>query len=96
MSTSEVAELIAALQAGRLTVDEVAGRFRRRQWVAARRPVPRDYAEMAAQQDVEADVPGSFDEVVAAYDRGELTREEYRRLAHAVADAINAAPRQED
>jgi predicted RNA-binding protein associated with RNAse of E/G family len=93
MNTSEVAELIAALRAGRLTVDEVAERFRRRHWVAARRPVPRTYAEMAAQQDVETDVPGSFDEVVAAYDRAELTREQYRRLAHAVADAINAAPR---
>jgi predicted RNA-binding protein associated with RNAse of E/G family len=95
MSTSEVAELIAAMRAGRLTVDEVAERFRRRHWVAARRPAPRTYVEMAAQQDVETDVPGSFDEVVAAYDRGELTREEYRRLAHAVADAINAAPRQD-
>jgi predicted RNA-binding protein associated with RNAse of E/G family len=95
VSTSEVAELIAALRAGRLTIDEVAERFRRRRWVAARRPVPRTYAEMAAQQDVETDVPGSFDEVVAAYDRGELTREQYRRLAHAVADAINAAPRQD-
>lgn len=95
MNTSEVAELIAALRAGRLTVDEVAERFRRRHWVAARRPVPRTYAEMAALQDVETDVPDSFDEVVAAYDRGELTREQYRRLAHAVADAINAAPWQD-
>jgi regulator of protease activity HflC (stomatin/prohibitin superfamily) len=57
--------------------------------------MPRTYAEMAAQQDVEADVLGSFDEVAAAYDRGELTREQYRTLAHAVADAINALPRQE-
>ncbi len=95
MSTSDVAELIAALQAGRLTVDEVAERFRRRPWVAARRPVPRTYAEMAAQQDVDADVPGSFDEVVEAYDRGELTREQYRTLAHAVADTIESAPRQD-
>jgi predicted RNA-binding protein associated with RNAse of E/G family len=95
MSTSEVAELVAALRAGRLTVDEVAERFRRRPWVAARRPVPRTYAEMAAQQDADADVPGSFDEVVAAYDRGELTRDQYRTLAHAVADAIDAVPRQD-
>jgi hypothetical protein len=50
---------------------------------------------MAAQQDADADVPGSFDEVVAAYDRGELTREQYRTLAHAVADAIDAV-RQQD
>jgi len=90
MSASEVADLLAALRAGRLSVDEVAERFRRRSWVVARRPAPRSYAEMAAQQDVGADVPGSFDDVVAAYDRGELTREQYRKLAHAVADAINA------
>ncbi|HEY7324861.1 MAG TPA: hypothetical protein VH520_08540 [Streptosporangiaceae bacterium] len=95
MSTTEVAELIAAMRAGRLTVDEVAERFRRRSWAVARRPVPRSYAEMAAQQDVDADVPGSFDEVVAAYDRGELTREQYRTLARAVAEAVDAAPRQD-
>jgi hypothetical protein len=95
MSTSEVAGLIAALRAGTLTVEEVAERFRRRSWAAARRPVPRSYAEMAAQQDVDTDVPGSFDEVVAAYDRGELTREEYRTLARAVAEAIDALPQQD-
>ena len=95
MSTTEVAELLAALRAGRLTLDEVAERFRRKSWPTARRPVPRTYAEIAAQQDVDVDVPGSFDEVVAAYDRGELTREQYRALAHAVADAINAAPQRD-
>ena len=93
MTTTEVAELIAAIRSGSLTVEEVAQRFRRRTWAIARRPVPRSYAEMAAQQDVDADVPGSFDEVVAAYDRGELNREQFRTLAHAVADAINATPR---
>ena len=90
MSATEVADLLAALRSGLLSVDEVAGRFRRRSWPVARRPVPRTYAEMAEQQDVDADVPGSFDDVVAAYDRGELSREQYRALAHAVADAINA------
>ena len=35
-------------------------------------------------------MPGSIDDVTAAYDRGEITREQYRTLAHAVADAINA------
>lgn len=89
MSVTEVARLIAALREGRLSAEDVAARFRRRSWVVARRPVPRSHAELAAQQDVGADVPGSFDEVVAAYDRGELTREQYRALADAVADAIN-------
>jgi hypothetical protein len=43
-----------------------------------------------AQEDPRPDVPGSFDEVVAAYYRRELTREQYRVLADAVADSIRA------
>jgi hypothetical protein len=90
MSTSEVTEWIAALRAGRLSLDEVAGRFRERNWPATRRPAPATPAEMARQQDVEPDVPGSYDEVTAAYDRGDLTSEEYRVLSEAVAAAMNA------
>jgi hypothetical protein len=44
----------------------------------------------AAERDPDPDVAGSFDEVVAAYDRGELSREQYRVLAEAVADSIRA------
>ncbi|MGH3305155.1 MAG: hypothetical protein ACRDOK_26505 [Streptosporangiaceae bacterium] len=90
MSSSEVTACIAALRAGLMTLDEVAERFRQRDWPAARRPAPTTYAEMARQQDVEVDVPGSHDEVTAAYDRGDLTSDEYRVLSDAVADAINA------
>lgn len=91
MSSTEVTGLLAAFRAGQIDLDELAARFRGRTWQIARRPTPSSYAEMADQQDPEPDVPGSFDEVTAAYDRGELTREQYRTLAHAVADAINAA-----
>ena len=35
-------------------------------------------------------MPGSMDDVTAAYDRGEISREQYRALAHAVAESINA------
>ncbi len=87
---SEVTECIAALRAGWMSLDEVAGRFRQRDWPPARRPVPTTYAETAWQQDVEADVPGSYDEVTAAYDRGDLTSHEYWVLSDAVAEAINA------
>jgi hypothetical protein len=90
VSTSEVSECIAALRAGSMTLGQVAERFRQRDWAAARRPAPATYAEMARQQDVEPDVPGSYDEVTAAYDRGDLTSDEYRVLSDAVADAINA------
>jgi hypothetical protein len=90
VSTTEVTDLIAAFRAGEIDLRELAELFRTRSWAIARRPVPTSFAEMAEQQDPEPDVPGSFDEVTAAYDRGELTREQYRTLAHAVADSINA------
>jgi hypothetical protein len=95
MSPTEVAVLLAELRAGRLTVGDVAERFRLRDWPAVLRLPHATHAEMAGQQDVDADVPDSLDEVTAAYDRGELTSEEYRVLCDAVADAINTAPRQD-
>jgi hypothetical protein len=89
---SEVSELIAALRSGTMSLEEVAGRFRQRTWARTRHSAPQSYSELAAiaQSDPESDVPGSIDEVTAAYDRGELTRDQYRVLAHAMADSINA------
>jgi hypothetical protein len=95
MGPSEVRDLITALRTGDMTLDEVATRFRVRKWQKTRGPATRTYEEMAdaALSDPSANVPGSFDEVTAAYDRGEITRAQYRTLAHAVADAINAEGR---
>jgi hypothetical protein len=92
MST-EITELIAALRDGRMTLDEVAERFRRHSWPARATPPPETYLELAtaAQQDPPLDVPGSFDEVTAAYDRGEITRAAYRQLAEAAAESATAA-----
>jgi hypothetical protein len=45
----------------------------------------------AALEDPEPYVPGSFDEVAAAYRRGELTRPQYRALAEAVAESLRTA-----
>lgn len=97
MSTTEVRDLLASLQSGDLSLVEVVRRFRSRSWPDPAVPDPQDYLELAAaaQRDPEPDVPGSFDEITAAYDRGEITREQYRALAHAVADAINSAARGE-
>jgi hypothetical protein len=95
MSATEVARLLAALRAGRMSAEDVVERFRHREWPATRRQPPATYDEMAAQQDVDVDVPGSLDEVTAAYDRGELTSEVYRVLSDAVADAINSATRED-
>jgi hypothetical protein len=95
VSATEVTELIAAMRAGEIDLDELAEQFRHRTWPITRRQAPTTYLEMAEQQDPEPDVPGSFDEVTAAYDRGEITREQYRTLAHAVAEAINAQARRD-
>jgi hypothetical protein len=92
MITTEVTELITALRDGSLSLDEVAQRFRERSWPRTRNPEPASYLDMAAAalEDPRPDVPGSFDEVVAAYDRGELTRAQYRTLAEAVAESLRA------
>jgi hypothetical protein len=88
--TNEVKDLIAALRGGSLSLDEVAQRFRERVWPRTAPPRPTSYLEMAAaaNRDPEPDVPGSFDEVVVAYDRGEITHAQYRVLAQAVAESI--------
>jgi len=90
MSTSDVSDLISALRSGDLTLEEVAERFRHRTWPRTRRAAPSSPLETAEQQDPEPDVPGSMDDVTAAYDRGDITRSQYRALAHAVAESINA------
>jgi hypothetical protein len=89
---SEVTDLIAALRNGSMSLDEVVFRFRKRSWPHTRKPLSNSYLEMAtaAQEDPEPSVPGSFDEVAAAYRRGELSRPEYRALADAAAESLNA------
>jgi hypothetical protein len=90
MVTSEVTDLIAALRAGTLTLDEVAERFRHRSWPRTRRPAPRTAVEMLEWLDPAPDVPGSYDDLTAAYDRQEITREQYRVLVEAAANSIRA------
>jgi hypothetical protein len=91
--SSEIPELIAALRDGTMTLDQVAERFRQRAWPPRTASTPTTYLDLAtaAQQDPPRDVPGSFDEVTAAYDRGELTRAAYRRLAEAAAESTARA-----
>ena len=87
----EVANLLSALRAGSMTLDEVADQFRRRSWPRSGRPEAASMDE--SLNDPPANVPGSVDDVVAAYDRRELTREQYRVLVHAAADSINTERR---
>ena len=90
MTSGEVTDLLAALRSGDLNLDQVAQRFRDRSWPRTRRTAPVTPTQMADQQDLEPDVPGSYDEVTAAYDRGELSAGQYDVLSQAVADSINA------
>jgi hypothetical protein len=90
--SNEVRDLINALKSGSMSLEQVAQRFRERTWAYTSPPPPAGYLEMAAAalQDPEPPVPGTFDEVETAYARGELTRDQYRVLADAVAEANRA------
>src|SRR6266568_92774 len=73
--TNEVIDLLDALYRGEMTLDAVAQRFRDRKWPRRRRPQPTTHLELAAAEleDPEQYVPGSYDDVAAAYHRGRLT-----------------------
>jgi hypothetical protein len=88
--TTEVADLLNALRDGSMTLEQVAYQFRQRSWPKTKGPEPQTYLELAAaaQQDPGPDVPGSFEEVAAAYRRGELSRADYRALAEAAAESL--------
>lgn len=96
-SDNEVTELLGKLRSGALSLDQVADRFRHRHWPRKRRPEVSSYEELArrAQEDPEPYTPGSFDDVLLAYDRKELTLEQYDRLSKAVAEAKRAEDRGE-
>jgi hypothetical protein len=95
--TSEVTDLINALRTGDMTLDEVASRFRLRSWPEPEPFRAATYVELATRtlEDPEPPIPGSFDDVTAAYDRREITSEQYRVLSEAVAASINAEARGE-
>lgn len=87
--SNEVAQLLDALHDGSMTLDEVAERFRHRSWPHRLDPRPSSYIEMAAAEleDPDPYIPGSYDDVVAAYDRGQLTDVQYETLVDAIAEA---------
>ena len=74
--TSEVSDMIRALRDGTMSLERGGAAISGAQWPRRRRPPAASYLEMAAraQEDPEPYVPGSFDDVAAAYHRGELTR----------------------
>jgi hypothetical protein len=95
--SSEVTDLINALRDGTMSLEQVAQRFRERSWPRRTTPLPTTYLEhaAAAQEDPEAYLPNSFDDVVAAYDLGRVTDEEYAVLSEAVAESKRAEDRRQ-
>jgi hypothetical protein len=91
---SEVTELLAELHNGSMSLEEVAERFRQRQWPNRRVASPTNAREAfaAEEQDPEPFLEGSFDEVYVAYMRHELTKEQYAALANAVAESEQRRP----
>ena len=93
MMSNEVTDLLDALHEGAITVDEVAQRFRERTWPRRQTLEPSGYIEMATAelQDPEPYIPGSYDDVAAAYHRGRLSDSDYAILIEAIADSKRAS-----
>lgn len=96
--TSEVDELIEAMRQGRMSLDEVAQRFRERSWLRRRVSPQESYLDLAAsaQDDPEVYIEGSFDDVAAAHQDGRLSDDEYTVLSEAVAESKRAEDRRRD
>jgi hypothetical protein len=90
--TTELIDLLTALRDGTMSLDEVAERFRHRSWPRRVNRQGSTYLEFAAMAEEDPDpyLPGSFDDVAAAYHRGELSNEQYEVLAQAMADSMRA------
>jgi hypothetical protein len=90
--SNEIVDLLAALKNGSLSLEQVAQLFRERTWPRTRPNRPATYLEAAARAEDDPDpyVPGSFDDVAAAFHRGDLTRNQYRILAEAAAESMRA------
>lgn len=88
--TNEVTDLLESLHAGRVTTEEVAQRFRVRKWPRQRREkATTSYAEILAGETSDPGIytPGSFDDVITAYDQQKISREQLRVLSEAVAES---------
>lgn len=88
--SSEVTELIIALRNGTMSLDQVAQRFRERSWPRRHAKKAASYLDLAAaaERDPEPYLEGSFDDVAAAFHRGDLSDSEYEALAQAMAESM--------
>ena len=83
---SEITTLLAAYVCGQRSLEDLVWEFRARRWPPVP-PVCPPGLEAAAPaiDDPEPYVPGSFDDVVFAYDLGKITDAGYQALAIAAA-----------
>jgi hypothetical protein len=90
--SNEVVDLLTALHDGTLSLSEVAEKFRARSWPTHLTARPNSHLDLAEADlsDPDPYLPGSHDDVAAAYDQGKLTDEQYAVLAAAIADSIRA------
>jgi hypothetical protein len=93
--TNDVTDLLNALTDGTMSTDEVAERFRQRSWPRRDNPQPATYLELGAraQEDPDPYLPGSFDDVAAAFHRGDLSSKQYGIFAEAMAESMRAEDR---
>ena len=84
----EVTAMIDAYCAGKIDLEDLARQFRRRPWPVVPPACPAGLEDAApAIDDPEPYAPGSFDDVVLAYDLGKLSDHDYRVLAKAASGA---------
>ncbi|MGH3217303.1 MAG: hypothetical protein ACRDPY_01000 [Streptosporangiaceae bacterium] len=85
----EVTTMIRSYLDGEMTLGALCREFGSRRWPAVLPVTPMDLGDAAAAiDDPEPWVPGSFDDVVRAYDRGWITDPDYEALAAAAAASI--------
>ena len=83
---NEITTLLAAYICGQRSLEDLVREFRARRWPPVPPVCPPGLeAATAAIDDPEPYVPGSFDDVVLAYDLGKITDADYQALAIAAA-----------
>ena len=89
---NDVTELLNALQSGDMTLDEVALKFRHRRWPRRRLTHDESRSDIGAREleDPDPYVPGSYDDVAAAYNQNRITSDQFRALSEAIAESQRA------
>lgn len=85
---STIADMISAFQSEELSLSQLAELFHARQWPIVPPACPSSIAAAAsAVDDPQPYVPGSFDDVVRAYDLGRISDTDYELLAWVISSA---------